>query len=82
MFEKGRRARVLAALDNLRNWCMRAGRQLFEHEQLFMGRYSVADTADWGVYTVMISTLDTNHPCPSRVLAALCALPTFVTSHR
>ena len=25
--EKGRRKRVMRALDNLRNWCMRASRQ-------------------------------------------------------
>ena len=42
ILEKGRRKRVLHALENLRNWCMRASRQRFEHEQLFMGRYSVS----------------------------------------
>jgi len=47
---------VLHALANLRNWAMRASRQRFESEQLFMGRYSVAGTADWGAYTVMTGT--------------------------
>lgn len=46
--EKGRRKRTLEALENLRNWCMRAARQRYENEQLFMGRYSVSGTADWG----------------------------------
>ena len=54
--EKGRRKRILLALDNLRNWCMRASRQRFEDEQLFMGRYSVSGTADWGPYMVMTGT--------------------------
>ena len=51
--EKGRRARVLKALENLRNYAMRAKRQRFENEQLFMGRYSISGTADWGAHTVM-----------------------------
>ena len=46
--EKGRRKRTLEALENLRNWCMRAARQRFEGEQLFLGRYSISGTADWG----------------------------------
>ena len=56
VLEKGRRKRVLHALNNLRNWCMRASRQRYEGEQLFMGRYSVSGTADWGAYTVMTGT--------------------------
>ena len=46
--EKGRRKRTLEALDNLRNWCMRAARQTYSDDQLFMGRYSISGTADWG----------------------------------
>ena len=56
VLEKGRRRRVLQALGNLRNWCMRAARQQYENEQLFMGRYSVAGTAEWGAYMVMTGT--------------------------
>ena len=56
VLEKGRRRRVLQALGNLRNWCMRAARQQYENEQLFMGRYSVAGTAEWGAFMVMTGT--------------------------
>ena len=56
ILRKGQRKTVMRALDNLRNWCMRASRQQYEKEQLFMGRYSVSGTADWGAYTVMTGT--------------------------
>jgi hypothetical protein len=56
VLEKGRRKRILHALDNLRNWAMRSSRQRFENEQLFMGRYSVSGTSDWGSYMVMTGT--------------------------
>ena len=40
--------------------CTHNDPQLFEinseNEQLFMGRYSVAGTAEWGAYTVMTGT--------------------------
>ena len=53
VLEKGRRKRILHAVENLRNWCLRASRQRYEDEKLFMGRYSVSGTADWGPYMVM-----------------------------
>ena len=51
--EKGKRKRVLLAVANLRDWAMRASRQRYANEMLFVGRYSVTGTADWGASMVI-----------------------------
>ena len=42
--EMGKQKRIAAAIINLRNWAMRASRQKYENEQLFIGRYSIIGT--------------------------------------
>jgi serine/threonine protein kinase len=54
--EKGKRKRVMVAVDNLRDWAIRASRQRYRSEQLFIGRYAVSGTADWGTAMVMTGT--------------------------
>ena len=55
--EKGRRKRALEAIQHLRNWCIRAARQRYENEQLFLGRYSIVGTGNWGGALCFLSCL-------------------------
>ena len=43
--EKGRRKRTLEALDNLRNWCMRAARQRYENDRFVVRKHDLRRAA-------------------------------------